>query len=191
MGYLTFLRSFFSTPPSVDTSADFEADVKPAIPSQRQIERRNRKRIDARKGTRALIIDDSPTIVFALKKMLQSANYVTLEALDAEQGVELARSELPDIIFLDIVLPGMNGFAALRMLRRDPITQQIPIIMISSNEQATEQFFGSRIGADDFMKKPFSRLEVFARIERLLGADAVPHRIEAAAAAPSSTPHAD
>jgi len=74
-------------------------------------------------------------------------------------------------------LPGMNGFAALRLLRRDPITRDVPIIMISGNEQATEQFFGTRIGADDFMKKPFSRFEVFARIERLLDSNCVPHRL--------------
>lgn len=141
-----------------------------------QMERRSSMRLDARKGTHALIVDDSPTIVFALKKMLESTGYQTTQALNAEQGLELARSEQPDIIFLDIVLPGMNGFTALRLLRRDPATQPIPIIMMSSNEQATEQFFGSRIGADDFMKKPFSRLEVFARIERLLGEDMMPHR---------------
>ena len=90
--------------------------------------------------------------------------------------MELARAERPDMIFLDIVLPGMNGFAALRLLRREPGTREIPVVMISGNEQATEQFYAQRIGADDFMKKPFSRSEVFARIERLLDADRVPKR---------------
>ncbi|MEC5387900.1 response regulator [Uliginosibacterium sp. H3] len=142
-------------------------------------DRRSRKRRDAREGTRALIIDDSPTIVAALKRFLRSAGYITLEAGDAEKGIEIARTENPELIFLDIVLPGMNGFAALRMLRRDPATKDVPIIMISGNEQATEQFFGTRIGADDFMKKPFSRFEVFARIERLLDADLVPRRTAA------------
>lgn len=139
-------------------------------------ERRQRQRRDARKGTRVLIIDDSRTIVAALRKMLQPAGYVTLEALDAESGLELARNRRPELIFLDIVLPGMNGFAALRALRKDPLTHQVPVIMMSGNEQATEQFFGSRIGADDFMKKPFSRQEVFARIEKLLDEQAVPCR---------------
>ena len=60
--------------------------------------------------------------------------------------------------------------------RRDPRTKDIPIIMISGNEQATEQFYAQRIGADDFMKKPFSRAEVFMRIERLLNADKMPYR---------------
>lgn len=149
---------------------------------EQQTDRRVRERHDARPGTSALIVDDSPTIVAALRKMLNSAGYVTLEALTAEDGIEIARDLTPDIIFLDIVLPGMNGFAALRTLRRDPLTRDIPVIMISGNEQATEQFFGTRIGADDFMKKPFSRLEVFARIERLLDADLVPRRVAASAA---------
>jgi twitching motility two-component system response regulator PilH len=144
-------------------------------------ERRRMKRLNARDDTRALIIDDSPTIVFALKKILRSAGFITLEALDAERGVDIARTEKPDLIFLDIILPGVNGFAALRTLRRDPLTKHIPVIMISGNEQATELFFGSRIGADDFMKKPFSRFEVFARIERLLDADMIPRRIADAA----------
>lgn len=136
-----------------------------------------RPRVNAREGTRVLVIDDSITIVTVFKKILRSAGYVTLEALDAERGLEIARSENPELIFLDIVLPGMNGFAALRTLRRDPVTQDIPIIMISGNEQATEQFFGTRIGADDFMKKPFSRYEIFARIERLLDENQIPRRV--------------
>ncbi len=147
--------------------------VVPAAPG----ERRAGARHNAREGTRVLIIDDSPTVVFAFKKILKSVGCVTLEAGDAELGLELARSERPELIFLDIVLPGMNGFAALRQIRRDPALRDIPVIMISSNEQATEQFFGSKIGADDFMKKPFGRIEVFARIGRMLDADNIPRRM--------------
>lgn len=132
------------------------------------VERRSRKRINTHKGRRILIIDDSPTIVGALRKMLRSAGCITLEAADAESGLELIRKEKPELVFLDIVLPGMTGFAALRQMRRDPLTLHIPVIMISGNEQATEQFYVKRIGADDFMKKPFSRHEVFARIETLV-----------------------
>ena len=76
----------------------------------------------------------------------------------------------------------MNGFAALRVMRKDPAMAQIPVIMISGNEQATEQFYANRIGADDFMKKPFNRYEVFARIERLLDAERTPRRQVAAQA---------
>jgi twitching motility two-component system response regulator PilH len=140
------------------------------------VERRRHTHINARDGTRVLIIDDSPTIAIALRKMLGSVGFVAMHAPDAEKGLELARKELPDLIFLDIILPGMNGFAALRALRRDAQLRQIPVIMMSGNEKATEQFFGARIGADDFMKKPFSRSELFSRIERLLDEDLVPRR---------------
>jgi twitching motility two-component system response regulator PilH len=99
-----------------------------------------------------------------------------LEAEDAEKGLEIAYRDNPAIIFLDIVLPGMSGFTALRHLRQDPRTKNIPIIMISGNEQATEQFYVQRIGADDFMKKPFSRAELFTRIQKLLDKNLVPVR---------------
>lgn len=143
-------------------------------------DRRVKERRNAAPGTRVLIIDDSATIVALLRRMLRQNELATLEAGDAEAGIELARTERPDLIFLDIVLPGMNGFAALRNLRKEPTTRDIPVIMISGNEQATEQFYAHRIGADDFMKKPFSRAEVFARIERLLDPDRIPRRIPVA-----------
>ena len=143
-------------------------------------DRRVKERRNAAPGTRVLIIDDSATIVALLRRMLRQNELATLEAGDAEAGIELARTERPDLIFLDIVLPGMNGFAALRNLRKEPTTRDIPVIMISGNEPATEQFYAHRIGADDFMKKPFSRAEVFARIERLLDPDRIPRRIPVA-----------
>ena len=155
---------------------------KPFEPQVESTDRRSKGRRNALPGTRILIIDDSATIVALLRRMLRQNEYETLEAGDAELGVEIARSERPDLIFLDIVLPGMNGFSALRLLRRDPLTKDIPIIMISGNEQATEEFYVHRIGADDFMKKPFSRAEVFARIERLLDDRSVPRRVTALAA---------
>src|SRR5215475_13791310 len=96
-------------------------------------DRREKPRVNAREGTRVLIVDDSPTIVAMLRKFLQRNGYMTLEAGDAEKGIEVARDERPDLIFLDIVLPGMNGFAALRQLRREPATREIPVIMISGN----------------------------------------------------------
>ncbi len=190
MGLFDRLRSLLGKPASgTQTAAEPEpaattADIDDA---QQPPERRSRDRLDARKGTRALIIDDSATIVAALGRMLRSAGFVTLEALEAETGVVMARTEQPDIIFLDIILPGMNGFEALRLMRRDPATADIPIIMISGNEQATEQFYANRIGADDFMKKPFSRCEVFSRIERLLDDTQTPRRQKRRSSQTSST----
>lgn len=150
-------------------------EATPAAPTA-PVERRQRKRVNARKGIKVLIIDDSPTVVAVLRKALRSAGYDTREALDAEQGLALIAQDPPELIFLDIILPGMNGFNALRAIRKMPEWQHIPVIMISGNEHATEQFYANRIGADDFMKKPFSRHEIFARIEVLLDGQLIPRR---------------
>jgi twitching motility two-component system response regulator PilH len=176
---MSFFKRLWTAPKKdepVQTKSVDSALPPPTGAVPQAVERRIRKRINARKGARALIIDDSPTILAALKKILRSAGYLTLEAMDAEHGMELILQEKPDLIFLDIILPGMNGFGALRLIRKDPLTQHIPVIMISGNEHATEQFYANRIGADDFMKKPFSRFEVFARIENLLDTDRMPRR---------------
>lgn len=171
MGILDQIKSLFSTKRT--TWAVSEPSV---LPEPTAVERRLRKRVNAREGTRVLIIDDSKTIVTILKKFLHSAGHEVFEAFDAESGLEILRAQRPDMVFLDIVLPGMNGFAALRAIRRDPELRDTPIILMSGNEQAMEQFFGTRIGADDFMKKPFSRHEAFFRIERLLDDNLIPRR---------------
>ena len=168
-----------ATPAPPAAPAEPVEPVEPAEP----VERRQRERANVRQGTRVLIIDDSPTVVSVLRKALRSAGYETREALDAEQGLALIAEELPELIFLDIILPGMNGFHALRVIRKTPDWQHIPVIMISGNEQATEQFYAERIGADDFMKKPFSRHEIFARMELLLDEDSIPRRKGEAASA--------
>lgn len=178
MGILDKFRTTL-TPGRRDDEAGDDAPAS----SEGHEERRRTTRRNARRGTRALIVDDSPTIAAALKQMLQSAGFVTMEAANAGIAMSLARGGIPDIIFLDLILPGENGFSLLRALRKDPATAQIPVIMMSGNERATELFFGRRTGADDFMKKPFLRHEVFARIERLLDEDGVPRRISAVAPA--------
>lgn len=148
-------------------------------------DRREKPRARSGAGLRILVVDDSLTILAVMRKMLAQNNYVVLEAVDAEKGMEIAFGELPDLVFLDIVLPGMNGFAALRQLRRDARTRATPVIMMSGNEQATEQFYAQRIGADDFMKKPFSRAELFTRIDQLFDADQQLRRPAGTRAAPS------
>jgi twitching motility two-component system response regulator PilH len=174
MSYFDSLFSRFRKPAKPEPGAE-EQIAQPGKPKN---ERHKIERREALEGTRVLIIDDSKTVVVTLRKILLSQGYLTLEAFDAESGLEIALAERPDVIFLDIVLPGMNGFAALRQLRRDPLTKDIPIIMMSGNEQATEQFYGNRIGADDFMKKPFAREEVFARLNKLVGEDSQLRRPE-------------
>ena len=165
MGFFGYLFSLFrKTPPSELIEDQLE-------------ERRLRPRINPKEETRVLVIDDSPTILTAMKRFLESAHCIFLGAVDAKMGMEVALTQKPDLIFLDIVMPGINGFAALRALRKNSRTRDIPIIMMSGNEQAKAQFFGAHIGADDFMKKPFSRFEVFARVARLLDDNRIPRRL--------------
>ena len=185
MDLLNKFRTLFVKSEPLDPSTSTLAELS-ALPA----ERRGRQRLNAREGLRVLVIDDSATVCAALKKILKSAKLTVDQAMDAESGLIQAKTQRPDLIFLDIVLPRMNGFSALRHLRRDPETKDIPVIMISGNEMATEQFFGSAIGADDFMKKPFSRYEVFARIERLLNDEMVPHRKPTTTVAAPLTGHA-
>jgi twitching motility two-component system response regulator PilH len=133
-------------------------------------ERRHEQRVQAPAGTRVLVVDDSATIRAVLTKLLIQDGYAVLGAENGEKALELAQREQPALIFLDIVLPGMSGFMVLRKLRHDERTSDIPIVMISGNVQATEQFYVQRFGADDFMKKPFGRAEVFGRIRSLVQA---------------------
>ena len=168
MGIMQRLMRLFGNAPVQDVVPDLSAEG---------VERRQKERKPAIDGMKVLIIDDSTTILALLRRMMRQNEFETFEAGDAEMGIEIAKSEVPHLIFLDIVLPGMNGFNALRVLRREPMTRDIPIIMISGNEQATEEFYVHRIGADDFMKKPFARAEVFARIERLMDESGTPRRI--------------
>ncbi|WP_430389035.1 response regulator [Dyella sp. 20L07] len=119
-------------------------------------------------GARILVVDDSATIRAVLGRMLEVDGYSVTRVADGEAALETARDEPPALIFLDIVLPGINGFAVLRSLRHDPLTQHIPIVMISGNPQATEQFYVQRFGADDFISKPFGQADVARSIDRLV-----------------------
>ncbi len=110
--------------------------------------------------------------------MLKQAGVQVTTAASGEDAMTSIGAQRPDAILLDIVMPGMDGFSVLRNLRRDPGTRDIPVIMMSGNEQATEQYYAQRIGADAFLRKPFGRSDVFAHLERLLdwqGRPARPH----------------
>jgi len=144
------------------------------------VERRADDRLRASLGARVLVVDDSATIRAVLGKMLMQDGYQVLKAAEGESAVEMAQSQLPDLIFLDIVLPGISGFAVLRSLRRGSRTRNIPIVMMSGNQQATEQFYVQRFGADGFVKKPFGRAEVFHAIRSLVQAGRLAARLDVA-----------
>ncbi len=139
-------------------------------------------------AARMLVVDDSPTICAVLGKMLRAEGYEVLVANDGATAIEMVRKHTPALIFLDVVMPGMNGFRVLKHLRQDASTAQIPIVMISGNQQASEQFYLQRCGADDFMKKPFDRDDVAERIALLVAAGRLPVRDTAGASVESTPP---
>ncbi len=147
---------------------------------------RTARRINPQPGTRVLIIDESFAVISGLRRLMRQNKLEPIEAVGGERGLELAFSMAPELIFLAVAMPGMSGFNTLRALRRDPRTRDVPVIMMSSNAQATEEGYLRRMGADDFMIKPFTRADVFARIEKLLDQDCIPRRPGIAASQPPS-----
>jgi twitching motility two-component system response regulator PilH len=117
---------------------------------------------------RILIVDDSPTDLRVLSGMLERHGHVVSVASSADEGLERARSEHPDLILMDVIMPGMNGFQATRALARDPQTAGIPIIIVTTKSMESDRQWGLRQGARDFMTKPPSERELLARIAQLL-----------------------
>lgn len=117
-----------------------------------------------------LIVDDSPTEVHVMQKALERHGYKTAIAGDGAEGVRLAREIHPDLIFMDIVMPGMNGFQATRTLVNDPQTRAIPIVMVTSKGQETDKIWGLRQGAVDYMVKPVSPDQLVAKAQATLAA---------------------
>lgn len=115
-----------------------------------------------------LVVDDSRTVIAAFKKVLTQAGFKVITAMNGEEGVVLAKAELPDLILMDVVMPGINGFQATRALRQHESTAEIPIIIVSGEQQATEQFWGKRVGANGFLSKPVDRGVFFGKIFELL-----------------------
>jgi twitching motility two-component system response regulator PilH len=159
----------FETPQRAEATEAPAAGPPTPAPERAKRERRGADR-ESLEGLRVLVVDDSTTVLAILKKMLTQNGCEVFEALDAEAGLEQAFADPPDLILLDIVLPGMSGFVALRLLRKNPQTHDVPVIMISGNKQATEEYYVQRIGADDFMTKPFTRAELFERVQRVFAA---------------------
>jgi len=116
-----------------------------------------------------LIIDDSPTDVHVCSQLLEQSGHQVLSAANAEEGINAAKSELPELILMDVIMPGMNGFQATRSISRDPKTQHIPIIIISTKSMETDRVWGMRQGAKDYVTKPIDSEDLLMKIGSLVG----------------------
>ena len=115
-----------------------------------------------------LIIEDEQDIRELLIYNLQKEGYVTLDCGDGAAGLEEARSKQPDLILLDLMLPGLDGLSVCRELERDRNTASIPIIMLTAKGEEMDRVVGLELGADDYMVKPFSVRELLLRIRNIL-----------------------
>lgn len=114
-----------------------------------------------------LVVDDSPTERHVLTEMLLKAGYTVIIAESGEQAIEVAKKELPDLILMDVVMPGMNGYQATRTITREETTRHIPVIMCTSKGQETDKIWGMRQGAHDYMVKPIESAALVAKIAAL------------------------
>ena len=125
-----------------------------------------------------LVVDDEIYIVHILDFSLGMEGYEVLTALDGEQALEKAHAEHPDLIVLDIMMPKLDGYETCKLLKADPATKDIPVILLSAKGRNVDQKVGFEVGANDYITKPFSPRKLVERITALLGQTS-PHRMQA------------
>ncbi|WP_115047920.1 twitching motility response regulator PilH [Xanthomonas arboricola] len=116
---------------------------------------------------RILIVDDSPSQLLGIQRIVEKLGHQTITATDGAAGVEAAKSSLPDLVLMDVVMPNLNGFQATRTLKREPTTQHIPVILVTTKDQDTDRMWGMRQGARAYITKPFSEDELLEVMERV------------------------
>ena len=116
---------------------------------------------------KVLIVDDSPTERHVLNEMLTKAGFEVIVSDNGEDAILKAKRERPDVILMDVVMPGLNGFQATRAISRDPETKTIPIIICTSKAQETDKIWGMRQGARGYVVKPIDRDALLAKIAAL------------------------
>lgn len=118
--------------------------------------------------SKILIVDDEANIRQLVKYNLEKESYQILEAEDGFQGLRLAKTEKPDLMLLDLMLPQMDGLEVCRSLKGNPATAALPIIMLTAKSEEIDKVIGLELGADDYMTKPFSPRELVARVKAVL-----------------------
>ena len=116
-----------------------------------------------------LIVDDSELDRLTLQKIAEKNGYTVITASDGPEGLEKARSEKPDCILMDVVMPTQSGFEVTRVLRDDPLTKNIPVIICSTKSLKTDEMWGKRQGAVDYIIKPIKEADVLAAIKKAEG----------------------
>jgi len=114
-----------------------------------------------------LVVDDSPTDTHVMREMLTKNGFTVATAETGEAGIDKANAEKPDLVLMDIVMPGMSGFEATRAITRDPETANIPVIIVSTKGQETDKAWGLRQGAKDYIAKPVTEKELMEKINAL------------------------
>jgi len=117
---------------------------------------------------RVLIVDDSPTEMHILSNMMEKMGHAVITAENGEQGVNTAREAKPDLILMDVVMPGINGFQATRQLHKNEATKDIPVIIVSTKDQATDKMWGQRQGAKAYVTKPVEENELVDAINTII-----------------------
>lgn len=117
---------------------------------------------------KVLLVDDEKNILELVRYNLEKEGYLVLTAMEGDAAIALARKELPDLIVLDVMLPGMSGLEVCRNLHLDDATKNIPVIMLSARAGEVDRVIGLEIGADDYVTKPFSPRELVARVKARL-----------------------
>ncbi len=115
-----------------------------------------------------LVIDDEPDLLRLLDYNLSRSDYLVLTASDGERGLEAARRHHPDVVILDVMMPGLDGWEVIKRLRAEPNTASTPILMLTSKAEEADRVVGLELGADDYMTKPFGVRELLARVKALL-----------------------
>lgn len=115
-----------------------------------------------------LIVDDSPTEAHVLKGMLEKHGFEIETAENGAEGIERAKELKPDLILMDVVMPGPNGFQATRQLTKDSATKDIPVIIVTTKDQETDRVWGMRQGAKDFLTKPVAEKTLMDKINAAL-----------------------
>ncbi|HET6654622.1 MAG TPA: response regulator [Gammaproteobacteria bacterium] len=117
-----------------------------------------------------LIVDDSPTEVHVFRGWLEKQGHHVMTAENGQEGIARAKTEKPDAIIMDVVMPGMSGFQATRQLSRDTDTSQIPVLIVTTKDQETDKIWGMRQGAVDYLVKPITEDQLTAKIQEVIDA---------------------